>query len=746
MIRSGEWADRLAERTPSYWAVLAAALAVTAAPSLAFAQAPPAAVPAAPAPAPVEPAETVVLEADTLTNDEAAHTVTAEGNVEVRWQGRTLRANRLIYNLEAGTIHAQGQVEIAQADGSVEYADEVQVDEALNIGVATELRARFGASGSLAARSVLRNGEDSNELRNIVYTACPICTGTDRPPTWTLKARRAIQDHESRTISYQGMVMEVVGVPVLYLPYFAHPDPTSGRHSGFLVPDAGTNQRLGAFYEQPYYWAISPSQDMTVGVRVHSHVHPLFGVEYRKRFWSGDLQIEGTFTQEQEFDGDGETFGNDTLRSSIFAEGLFRINEYWKWGFGAERITDDLYLRRYNLTGPGEVRGPYIGDAKRLISQLYAIGQDSHSFSQASLVSFQGLREGDSSDLLPVILPFAEIDRVYTDPWLDGQVRLQANTAVLQRSVGEDSARVSFGATWRNDVLFGPGLVLSPFAQAREDIFRIETVPDEFETFGRTVGLAGAELSWPFVRPGSIDVIVEPVAMAAWATEDADDPRIINEDSVSFELDDSNLFRANAAPNYDLWEPGGRVSMGVRATARSRTGQSASVLFGRRWRSEAAPGFTVQNNLEGRATDWVGAFQTDLGRNFGSEIRFRLEDESLELQRLDADVRAAVGRFSAHARYFRVDETLAPGNPTSEIAGDIGVELARGWRLQAGLRRDLDSDINLRQEIRAIYEDDCTFLEIAYTRSETLDRRLDSDEGLQIRFGLRSIGVLGGGD
>jgi LPS-assembly protein len=749
MIRSGEWADRLAERTPSCWAVLAAALAVTAAPSLAFAQTRP-----APTPAPVEATEAVVLEADTVINDEPGQTVTAEGNVEVRFQGRTLRANRLIYNLATGTIHAQGQVEIVQADGSAEYADEVQVDEALKIGVATELRARFGASGSLVARSAIRNGEDSNELRHIVYTACPICTAGDRPPTWTLRARRAIQDHESRTISYQGMVMEVVGVPVLYLPYFAHPDPTSGRHSGFLVPDAGTNRRLGAFYEQPYYWAISPSQDMTVGVRVHSHVHPLLGVEYRKRFWSGDLQIEGTITNEQEFDGDGETSGDETLRSSIFAEGLFRIDQYWKWGFGAERVTDDLYLRRYNLTGPGEVRGPYIGDSKRLISQLYAVGQDSHSYSQAALVSFQGLRENDSANLTPLILPFAEIDRVYTDPWLGGQVRLQANTAVLRREDnlltasfdGSDSARVSFGATWRNDVLFGPGLVLSPFAQAREDVFRIETTEQEFETFGRTVGLAGAELSWPFVRPGSVDVIVEPVAMAAWATEDADDPRIINEDSLSFELDDSNLFRANAAPNYDLWEPGGRVSLGMRATARSRTGQSASVLFGRRWRSEAAPGFTVQNNLEGRASDWVGAVQTDLGRNFGTEIRFRLEDESLELQRLDADVRAAVGRFSAHARYFRVDETLAPGNPTSEVAGEIGVELARGWRLQAGLRRDLDSDINLRQELRAIYEDDCTFLEIAYTRSETRDRLLDSDEGLQIRFGLRSIGVLGGGD
>jgi hypothetical protein len=64
--------------------------------------------------------------------------------------------------------------------------------------------------------------------------------------------------------------------------------------------------------------------------------------------------------------------------------------------------------------------------------------------------------------------------------------------------------------------------------------------------------------------------------------------------------------------------------------------------------------------------------------------------------------------------------------------------------MQLGLTRDLDSDINLRQDIRAIYEDDCTFLEIAYTRSETRRGTIGPDEGLQIRIGLRSLGVFGG--
>ncbi len=748
MSRSGEMAGRPAERTPFGWAALAAALAMTVS-TTAMAQAQSTAPPA-----PTAQSENVLLEADEIINDEAAQTITAQGDVQVRYQGRTMRADRLVYNLETGEIRAIGDVQISLEDGTVTYAEEIEADEAMNVGAARELRSRIGDGGTLAARAAIRSGEGESELRNVIYTSCPICTTGDRPPTWSLRARRAVQDRETRTISYQGAVLEIAGVPLFYLPFMAHPDPSVERASGLLPPNIGRNRRLGAFYEQPYYWAISDSQDLTASLRLHSTVNPLVGLQYRRRFWSGELQLDTTMTQEEMFDSDGDRLGDEErFRYSVFGQGAFRINEYWNWGFGIESIYDDEYLRRYDLDGAGERRGPYIGQDTRLLSQLYAIGQGLNSYSSIAFVSFQGLREDDTSELLPLILPYAEFDRVLQDPLLGGQVRLQANTAALSRRddgvgpfVGSD-ARASVSATWRRDAIFGPGMVFSPFAQVRGDLFHVETSDDEYETFGRGLGLAGAEVSWPFMRPGeNFDLIVEPVVMAAWGTDDSDDPRIVNEDSLAFELDDSNLFRPNAAPNYDLWEPGGRVSAGLRATARARTGESATVMLGRRWREEQTPGFTDQNNLGGEASDWVASGQIDLGSGFGAEARMRLDDESLKVQRIDFRVRGQVGRFSAVARYFNVDETLLsdPTQPNEEISANVGVELARGWRMQFGLTRDLDSDINLRQDIRAIYEDDCTFLEIAYTRSETQRGTIGPDEGLQIRIGLRSLGVLGG--
>ncbi len=751
MSRSGEMAGRMAERAPFSWAALAAVLAVSVSPA-ALAQTPA----TAPPPAPTAQTENVVLEADELIDDQTARTITAQGDVQVRYQGRTMRADRLIYDLNTGAIRASGNVQIALEDGSVTYAEEIEADEAMNVGAASELRARLGGGAStLAARQALRHGEGESELRNVIYTSCPICESGDRPPTWSLRARRALQDRESRTISYQSAVLEIAGVPILYFPYFAHPDPSVGRASGFLPPDIGQNRRLGAYYEQPYHWSISSSQDLTASLRLHGNVNPLIGLDYRKRFWSGEMSFETTFTEEQLFDDSGDRFGTQRFRYSAFGEGRFELSDYWDWGFGLEHAYDDQYLRRYDISGAGERRGPYVGQETRLLSQLFAIGQNANSYSSVAALSFQGLRTEDTSDLLPLILPFAETEHVLTEPVFDGQVRLQANTAVLSRNdnpatVGifeGSTGRASFSATWRRDTVFGPGMVISPFAQARGDIYQIEVSEDNFETFTRGLGLAGAELSWPFMRPGErFDVIVEPVVMGAIASDDSQAPLNVNEDSLAFELDDSNLFRPNAAPNYDLWEPGGRVSAGVRATARAHTGESASVLFGRRWREDPAAGFTPATNLDGESSDWVAAGSINLGANFGAQGRFRLEDETLDVRSVDFTVRAAAGRFSTYVRYHSVDPSLQndPQDPNEQINANVGIDLARGWRVQAGLTRDLDSDINLLQDIRAIYEDDCTFFEIAYTRRETQLGLIGPDEGLRIRIGLRSLGVFGG--
>ena len=76
----------------------------------------------------------------------------------------------------------------------------------------------------------------------------------------------------------------------------------------------------------------------------------------------------------------------------------------------------------------------------------------------------------------------------------------------------------------------------------------------------------------------------------------------------------------------------------------------------------------------------------------------------------------------------------------------VGLKITDRWSVSYGLQRDLDSDITLSQNLHLLYRDDCTFIDLAYVRSETFDRVLGPNEGFQIRIGLNSLGVFGGGE
>ena len=163
----------------------------------------------------------------------------------------------MIYDRLNETVRAQGHVQITDDSGQVQFADEIEADQDFRNGFATRFSARMGQNGVVTASSAVRTDGTRNSLEQVIFTNCPICEEKGSDPTWALRARRATLDQNDQMISYQDAVLELGGLPVLYMPWFAHPDPNSERRSGLLIPDAGVSSRLGAFYEQPYLFVLS---------------------------------------------------------------------------------------------------------------------------------------------------------------------------------------------------------------------------------------------------------------------------------------------------------------------------------------------------------------------------------------------------------------------------------------------------------------------------------------------------------
>jgi LPS-assembly protein len=718
-----------------------------------------AAIPTAPAPAPPVDdglGETgFYLEADSLIQDDAAQKVTAEGDVEVRYRGRTLRARSLVYDIRGGLITARGEVVVIDPTGAATFADEMVLDEEMRAGVARGFSARLQDNVKLAASTAVRRNDLVNELTRAIYTPCEICAeDKSKAPTWSIRADKVVQDREKQVIYYRNAVIEMWGVPVFYAPVFWHPDPSADRKSGLLAPKIVGSARRGLSYEQPYALIISPSEDLVISPQINTKVNPFLNLQWRKRFWSGQINARMGYTYERDLDGDGDRLGDLTSRSYILADGAFRIDENWRWGFGAERTSDDLLFDKYDITSVYEQRGLMPSDDRRLTSQLYAVRQDERSWFSVAALSIQGLRPIDIDRTFPTIAPMIEGRWEPEGPVLGGRLRLQGSAVALTREQsqfvatqpGADSRRVSALADWRDTWTFASGLRLSPFAQVRGDVYDLDELPapgPASETETRALGVVGLDVSFPLARrDGARTIVLEPLLQVA-LSPDVDVGTVIpNEDSAVLEFDETNLLRANKFPGFDRYEGGRRINVGARASVLYDDGRGGSILVGRTFRADPDPQFPARSGLQTTRSDWIVAAEGRPFENVSFFTRARFSEDKGDVRRFEAGIDVNTTRARGFVRYLRDNQDITGVQREDlDFAGEVMI--SGNWGVTFAGVRDVESDVWRRQEFGGLYRDDCLDIAVVWVHEETYNRSLGPSDSVILRLTLATLGDKG---
>ena len=699
--------------------------------------------------------DAVYLEADAASRD--GDVITAAGGTDrvlARFRNTTLRAGRLTYDLNLGVATADDRVEFVDPEGNVVFASHLELDSDLKAGVAVDFATRFRNGASLMAATAVRRSENVSELNYALFTPCPICDaeGNPKEPSIAIQAEKVVQDESLRAVLYRNAVFRVGGVPVLYLPYFAHPDPTVERASGFLVPVPGYDEGRGFSLEIPYLQVVSPSEDWLISPQLNSRIAPLLNLQWRRRFEDGTVVLRGGYTYERNFgdfdldsDGDAESnvkFGDRTSRSYFLGHGRFDPEGPWRWGFTAERTSDKTLFDRYDVRAPYQDNGLYYGDQRRLISQLYAEHQTDRSYVSIAAFALQSLRvvrfdavtpalnEFEDDGTLPIVAPLIEARWEPDGPVLGGRLRLRGSAVSLSRDdyvgspvlrpgivpahaplglPGVDSRRVSGQADWRRTMISLGGVRWEPFIDLRADLYSVDDLPPalglEDETVSRGRATAGVDVSYPLIRRfGAADMILEPMAQLSISTDPDLDPRLPNEDSQTVELDESSLFRVDRFPGYDLYEGGLRLTAGVRTTLRWEEGRQASLFIGRSLRTDEEPGFLVSvpdapaqlydpSGLASDTSDWVvqGDFSpSDRIRGWGHATI----DSSGDVRRAEIAVDGRWGRRNLATVSYILDRSnpvSGPNNRNYEFVQLSGQQFVWGnWGVAFEATADFD--------------------------------------------------------
>ena len=216
-------------------------------------------------------------------------------------------------------------------------------------------------------------------------------------------------------------------------------------------------------------------------------------------------------------------------------------------------------------------------------------------------------------------------------------------------------------------------------------------------------------------------------------------PIYLNEDSIAFEYDETNLFRPEKFPGHDLYEDGLRANLGGRASVLWDDGRRASLLVGRSFRTADSAVFSTTSGLTKKASDWIVAADAQPLPGVSFFSRARLDSDTLTLQRAEAGANVTVKQGNGYFRYLR-DVSGPTGLKTENV--DLGGEvyLSKHWGLSAYGNRDLAQSAWLIRDLGLVYRDECTRIDIIYRREDVVVGRLGKSESVALRLTLATLG------
>ncbi len=684
----------------------------------------------------------MLIEAKQLVYNNDKNTVEAVGDVQIFYQGRTLEADRVVYNRGTKRVFAEGNARMTEANGQLITGSRFDLTDDFRDGFIDSLRTENPDKSRFAAPRAERSGGDTVSFTTGTYTACEPCKDNpEKPPLWQVRSQRIIHKGDEKTIYFEGSTLELVGIPIAYIPYFWSPDSTVKRQTGLLAPTIYSSNQLGVGMGVPVFINLAPNYDLTLTPTVFSRQGFLGVAEWRHRLVNGAYTIRGAGI----FQSDPGAYaappigaGDRKFRGSLETFGTFDINDKWRFGWDLSGSTDRYFYRNYRIRSEGLTATFF----REVTSTVYLNGQTENAWFDARAYHFRPLSYIDWQKQQPIVHPVIDYNKRFDGPsWLGGEIAIDANitsltreqsafqtiptqarnfagtnylvttptsyyegcflynkTECLLRGIGGTTTRASINASWRRQIIDPIGQVWTPFASLKVDGFSTNLNSGGFNNneqgtfgvrngeYGRAMPAVGLTYTYPILlSPGFGTHVISPVAQIVARPNETSILRTPNEDAQSTVFDDTNLFQMSRFSGFDRNEGGIRASYGLNYAGTFANGAYANALFGQSYHLSGRNSYAVQDaantgaqtGLETRRSDYVARVQF-APSPFGSVIaKGRFDERTFSARSLEVTAMATIDPIWASVTYARYEAQPDRAQPFRRE----GVSLAGGVKL-----------------------------------------------------------------
>jgi LPS-assembly protein len=363
------------------------------------------------------------------------------------------------------------------------------------------------------------------------------------------------------------------------------------------------------------------------------------------------------------------------------------------------------------------------------------------------------------------------------------------------REVGTQTRRLSLGTHWDRSFLDGIGGIYKFTASLRGDAYSIDNLspisnPDLPSSYfpingmpaaepisrnfmaGRLFPQLGLEWRYPLIRRGDrMTALFEPIAAVYAGPSGGNQRKIPDEDSLSFEFNDSDLFRPDRLAGYDILDTGQRVDYGTRLGLYDKRGGSYRLLIGQSVRAEDNPFLPPGSGAEKRVSDVVGRVTLSPSTYLDLIYRFRLDKSTLDNRMQEVGISAGPPSLRLSGNYLLIPAQQVSDVVTNPVTGqsvvygkrqqvsfDITARLTRYWSLRGietinltnssnvvnGIATPQASSSYLYSTFSAVYQDECMAFVGSVTQSGI--RSGDVTPGVSVLFSIvfKNLGEVGG--
>ena len=617
-------------------------------------------------------------------------TATAEPGqqVHISSQKGQVWADTIHYNLAANNVTAKGNVKLQNPDGTTLQVETLDLTGDLQQGALEQLRLSLPALGEIAQAGTAKVSGSTYTMTDITYSPCKECIGTRKP--WSLSADQMTYRQTEGDMTYKNAVMDVYGVPVMYLPWFRHPVGPKQPKNGLLPPQFGRSENLGENVTLAgYIYSPAENADYTVRTRLMSDRGAQLMLERRQTTLTTDSDIRGSYLNDTET---GQTRNHLKIEAEKDFSATRRI------GINGEITSDDTYLQQYF-----DRLDPY------LASTVYGEDAGEQHYAALSMTRFQDLSPTRAMGDTAQVLPHLELTRWFV-PAFGGQVDMSADVLNIYRGNGNESRRAIGGVDYTRPFMLMDGSKLTLGATGRFDLYMVNTSSTD-GAVTRLLPEATAMWEKPYISPGGNHTIAPQVMVALSPRGGNNNNKVPNEDSVSYELDTSNLFESSRFAGLDRIETGPRIMYGVDNRWGSPDRTDFRLFLGQSIRKFDDTSLPESGGAATNMSDWVGLVEANPYDWLTVNSRLRLDNATFDLRRIDSSLR--VGQLDG--AYLTVTHSYLYEGP-EELSSEFTLPLTKQLAFRGNTRNDLANSALLEGRAGLVWSRDCYEIETMVRR------------------------------